>query len=173
MSPVLLNSVAAEYFTVNVESPIEEATYYGDSIIVKINVTYPATLNADPYIRPVCYLDGQLYDRISLTEKDSGDWQNKPTVAGGEIILKNLTQGEHTITINGTAASSWFIVPAPRVYENLTSINASFFVDLTPTEKPTQQPQAFTSAAIFIGAVIVVVILAAVSLLIYRKKTGN
>jgi hypothetical protein len=121
------------------------------------------------YSSQLLFRNQKFYTQVQLNETKEGylgTSKNNYTdmtqsVAKGELVLQNLSQGSHKLEINGTGVGYTKIINSVDVNENLSSVSATFQVNLsaqTPASFQFDDLVNYTYAIVFLVVVAVVVL---------------
>jgi hypothetical protein len=117
------SAVAQQSLSVNVESPVERAVYTSGDVKLKISGTYG--YSAIISIQVNYYLDNQPAGQLSLTITHDGYISS----ATGEVVLTNLPQGAHELSITGEVTAGVFFTG--QVFSaSLNPVSINFLVNL-------------------------------------------
>jgi hypothetical protein len=168
----IIDVVSADGPIVTIFSPLNDSTVESQSVRVSFKVELPPnSCYLNDLTEVICYLDGQLCDKPSISI-DRSSW----TSGSGELNLTGLSEGKHTLIINGSATIN---APPIAMYAPwaINPVNVTFYV-IEPTQQPTQTNQTtqqsgnpFSSMAMVLSGVIAGVVIVSIALLIiYRKQ---
>ena len=117
--------------TINVESPVKGATYTSGDVTLKISEEYGIPLFVTS--GQVSYsVDDKPIGKMSLTITQ--DYDNHFSIATGEVVLTNLSQGLHKLSIEGVIAGVYYF-GGQAFSVSLKPVSFSFFVNLGVTPK--------------------------------------
>jgi hypothetical protein len=167
-----VNALSDPVFVMQVSSPMENTTYVGDVEVI-VFVTYNSWLSEQSF-QTDCYLDGQFYSQINLVNKDEGsgptlkDEDYEPGIAIGNISLRYLPDGAHTLEVKCIATGHWSVYPGPNPNETLGSGRIVFFEEsqLNNLSNNSYSTLVMVLSGVIAGAVIVSVAI----VVIYRKQ---
>jgi hypothetical protein len=176
-----LGGAESKYFYgITIESPITGATLNTDNVTVKLQVTHSPWLEIDS-LQANCYLDNQLYTQVQLleaTEGYLGTSKNSytdmtPSIANGELFLQKLSRGSHTLEVNATGKGQTIIINSVSVNEDLNSVVATFYVNVSSTTPiPNTSITSFSTLAMVLSGVVAGAVIVSIALLvIYRKQS--
>jgi hypothetical protein len=175
--PLFVGSVKAEQFAVAFDSPVEGEVIKSDKVELNFTLTnigvLLTTVRSLPY---TIYVDGQPYAQGDM----GGNISNSGFSVTSDLVLNNLTVGEHAVSVEVTVFADSVMAMIPGVGPvdiggGSAAVNITVENPTTPTPSPPSSlpPQPFSTVAITLGVIVAAVIITCVAVLLFHKTTQN